>query len=264
MAPFRYRDEDESLGTTLGSLALGAVAGFALGVVVAQKVGGLSGLAARVRERIGAAADLELDAERDELQDDPEADSAETELEERVLEAYRNDPILAERAIDIGAIGDGIIELSGWVGDAEETTHAVTVARGVPGVETVVNRLVVGEREELFEANARRFEDGDPALTEARWEGQRVGTGRRRQGKSGQEPDRHADPKPELEERWLSKEQALDNAAEDTAGTAERRRSSKKSARGDRSGGSPVAPSGVPKADHVAEPESAPDTHRAN
>ena len=30
------------------------------------------------------------------------------ELEERVLEAFRNDPILAERAIDIGAIGDGI------------------------------------------------------------------------------------------------------------------------------------------------------------
>ena len=28
-------------------------------------------------------------------------------LEERVLEAFRNDPMLAERAVDIGAIGDG-------------------------------------------------------------------------------------------------------------------------------------------------------------
>ena len=36
-------------------------------------------------------------------------------LEERVLEAFHNDPVLAERAIDIGAIGTGVIELTGWV-----------------------------------------------------------------------------------------------------------------------------------------------------
>ena len=264
MAPFRYRDEDDSLGSTLGGLALGAVAGFALGVVLAQKVGGISGLAARVRERLGAGPSDELADEQDEIEESVEEDFEGSALEERVLEAYRNDPVLAERAIDIGAIGDGIIELSGWVNDEGETEHAVTIARGVPGVETVVNRLTVGDREEMLDENARRFRDGDPALTEARWEGQRVGTGRRRQGKSGQESDRHADPKPDLEERWLSKDNALENAADDTAGIAERRRSSKRSVRGDRTGGSPVAPTGVPKADHVADPESAPDAHRAD
>jgi hypothetical protein len=42
-------------------------------------------------------------------------------------------------------------------------------------------------------------------------------------------------------------------------GIAERRKKSKKQAQGDRTGGAPIAPSGVPKADHVADPGSAGD-----
>jgi len=80
-----------------------------------------------------------------------------------------------------------------------------------------------------------------------------VGTGRRRQGTSD-EPGRHADPKPILEDRWQSTQAALRNAAEETEGTAERRTRAKRAVRGDRTGGSPVAPTGVPKADHVAHP----------
>ena len=79
----------------------------------------------------------------DDDESDSEIDEEDEILEERVLEAFRNDPILSERAIDIGAIGDGIIELTGWVHEADEATHAVTITRGVPGVETVVNRLDV-------------------------------------------------------------------------------------------------------------------------
>jgi hypothetical protein len=90
-------------------------------------------------------------------------------------------------------------------------------------------------------------------LTEARWEGHRVGTGRRRQGTS-QEADRHADPKLVLEDRWMREEQELRNAAEETEALAERRRAAKKAGRGDRTGGAPVAPTGVPKGDHVADP----------
>ena len=60
----------------------------------------------------------------------------------------------------------------------------------------------------------------------------------------------------ELEDRWLSEQEALRNAADDTEGLAERRRAAKKkSGRADRSGGSSVAPGGVPKADHVREPD---------
>src|SRR6185503_11082036 len=50
--------------------------------------------------------------------------------------AFRNDPILAERAVDIGSIGEGLIELAGWGATATESEHAVTLARGVPGVAT--------------------------------------------------------------------------------------------------------------------------------
>ena len=138
-------------------------------------------------------------------------------LEERVLEAFNNDPILAERAIDIGSMGTGVIELSGWVDNDEEAEHAMTLARGVVGVETVLNRLMVDDEEEQLDDNIRRFQEGDPALREAGWEGQQVGTGKRRQGTSA-EVDRHADPKPGLEDRWLGKREALKNAADELPG----------------------------------------------
>jgi len=262
MAAFRYRDRD-STASGLVFLAAGAIAGAAAGIFLAQRFGGLSGLTSRIRERFGAEDEegsARLSGEDyvgqvDELDDSDEA------LEERVLEAFRNDPILSERAVDIGAIGDGIIELTGWVHAEAEATHAVTVARGVPGVETVVNRLAVREEEEEFNDAAQRYAEGDPALTEARWEGQGVGTGRRRQGTSA-ELDRHADPRPELEDRWLSEEQALRAAAEETQDVGERRKGKKGQPKGDRTEGGPVAPTGVPKADHVADPESARDVMR--
>jgi hypothetical protein len=255
MSPLRYRDDDSQTSGLL-YLAAGAVLGLAAGLVVADRFGGFSSLTAKLRERVARRRDVDED-ESDELDEDDEG------LEERVLEAFRNDPILSERAIDIGAIGDGIIELTGWVHEADEATHAVTITRGVPGVETVVNRLDIrleaGEDTEVEE-----IDDATNApLPGGRWEGQQVGTGRRRQGNSS-ESDRHEDPKPELEDRWLDKNQALREAAGETEGIAERRRSTKKTARGDRTGGSPIAPTGVPKADHVADPDSAPDSMRAD
>ena len=259
---FRYRDED-SLGPSVLSLAVGALAGFVAGVVLAQRVGGLEGITERLRSRrdqLASSVRRRFEEEEEQFDDelDEQAMDAEAELEERVLEAFRNDPILSERAVDIGAVGEDVIELTGWVHTDDEADHAVTVARGTPGVGTVVNRLLVGEEEQRLATNARRHEEGDPALTDARWEGQQVGTGRRRQGTSD-DPDRHADPRVGLEDRWLSEEEAIRNAAEDTAGIAERRKAAKKASRGDRTGGSPVAPTGVPKADHVKDPESAPE-----
>src|SRR5574338_890085 len=250
MSPLRYRDDDSQTSGLL-FLAAGAVLGLAAGLVVADRFGGFSSLTARLRERVARRRD-EDDYESDELVEDDEA------LEERVLEAFRNDATLSERAIDIGAIGDGIIELTGWVHEADEATHAVTITRGVPGVETVVNRLDVRLGESAGETDEI---DDDPSapLPGGRGEGQQVGTGRRRQGNSS-EADRHEDPKPELEDRWLGTEQAIRDSAGEIEGHAERRRSVKKTPRGDRTGGSPIAPTGVPKADHVAEPPSAPDS----
>ena len=262
MSRFRHRDDDSSSTAIVVGALVGAVAGFAAGMLVAQRVGGFSGLKSRLRRRAGAQDEGRIGAhgvadEEDEFEDveedEVEGESYDETLEERVLEAFRNDPILCERAIDIGSLNDGVIELAGWVEDEDESRHAVTIARGVPGVDTVVNRIALGDEERRFEDAARRFRDGDPSLTEARWEGGQVGTGRRRQGTSA-EMDRHADPKAVLEERWQRTDDAIRNAADDTAGLAERRTRAKRAVRGDRTGGSPVAPTGVPKGDHVANP----------
>lgn len=262
MSPLRYRDDEGShTGTVLGVL-VGAVAGFAVGMLVAQRVGGFSGLKSSLRRRAGARIDALRGREEEEEEfEDIEEDELESEdydetLEDRVLEAFRNDPILAERAVDIGSIGDATIELAGWVEDDSEATHAVTIARGVPGVDTVVNRIAIGNEERRFADAARRVREGDPSLTETRWEGRGVGTGRRRQGTSD-EPDRHATPKQPLEDRWQRADQAIIDAADDLDGSADRRARAKRAVRGDRTAGGPVAPTGVPKADHVVNPMDA-------
>jgi osmotically-inducible protein OsmY len=276
MSPFRYRDDESNVASAL-YVALGALAGFAAGVVVAQQYGGISGITSKIRDRIGSirngtsdnedddeahlgahAHDHSYDEDDDEGYDD-EADEgpldATEELEERVLEAFRNDPILSERAIDIGAIDDGIVELTGWVNADDEAQQAVVVARGVPGVETVVNRLAVRAEEDLYDELADRYEDGDPSLTEGQWEGQSVGTGQRRQGTSA-EVDRHEDSRTDLEEKILDK--VYLDADEEAEIKAERRHKAKPP-RGGRTDGSPIAPTGVPKSDHVADPMNAPD-----
>ena len=286
MSPFRYRDEppyiydeedEESSSRSALYIAIGAAAGFAAGVLMAERFGGFKGLTERIKDTFGAGGageeEEEFDYEGlDEDEFDPDFDEGDEdlkpskaslngveELEERVLEAFRNDPILSERAIDIGAVESGIIELTGWVNSDDESHQAVVIARGVPGVDTVVNRLAIRSDEDLFDDAAHKYEDGDPPFTERHWEGQQVGTGRRRQGNST-EIDRHADPRNVLEDRSLKEDKAFMAAAEDIPDAAERRTTkAKKTARGGRNDGSSVAPSGVPKADHVADPETLQD-----
>lgn len=265
MSYLRFQDEDESSVTgTVTSVLLGAVAGFAVGMLVAQRVGGFSGLANRVRSSLPEGVVGELTgtqpvvaddyADYDDYEDDElEASEEGSELEERVLEAFRNDPIMSERAVDIGGIGEETIELAGWVNTEEEAEHAVVLARGVPGVTTVVNRIAIGEEEERLRDHAGRFAAGDDDHTEAHWEGRTIGTGKRRQGTSA-DLDRHADPRVRLEELTTSAQAEILQAADDIEGLAERRQREKKVVKGDRTGGAPVAPTGVPKGDHVAKP----------
>ena len=259
MSPFRYHDE-ESTATGALYVTLGALAGFAAGIVVAQHYGGLTGLTDRIRERVGRAQARDTDTDEHETLDetnDDEYDDHERpldpteELEERVLEAFRNDPILSERAIDIGALDEGIVELTGWVNAADEADQAVVITRGVPGVDTVVNRLAIRSEEDLFDEAADDYEAGDATLTESHWEGQNVGTGRRRQGNSG-EVDRHGGPKQELEEKALGR--IYLDTEDETDVKAERRERTKKAAKTGRADGLPAAPGGVPKSDHVANP----------
>ena len=190
MRKIEVREPESSAGATITTIVVGVAAGFAVGMYVAQRMGGFGGLAARLRPRRRSGAtrtdeyyeaagedflgetdlgdddadladshadgadDADEFADDDEFADEEEVAEAEAGaapdgagpvLEERVLEAFNNDPILSERAIDIGAIGPGDIELEGWVDDDEEAEHAVTLARGVPGVRSVANRLMVDE-----------------------------------------------------------------------------------------------------------------------
>jgi hypothetical protein len=243
MTRIRYRDRDDSIAGTFTGIVVGALAGFAVGVIVAQKTGGVSGLAARLRERARGLREEMLrpdiyDEAWDEVEDDEDGTFA--ALERNVLEAFKNDEILAGRAVDLSALNEDTVELSGWVHSEDESQHAVTIARGVPGVATVVNRLSIGDEEARLADAARRREQGDAAYMESHWEGQRVGTGRRRQGNSS-EPDRHADPKPGLESRWLDESEAMRNAADDIARPQPLR------------GKGPASTRGVPKADHVGD-----------
>jgi len=160
----RTRVESDSSGKLIAA-AVGAVAGLALGVLVAQKLGGLEGIRGRVRRRFGVAtAGEELDLDRlrefegdtfadeplgEEFEDDELADEEEdeeaAELEARVLAAFVADPVFRERAVDIGALEPSVIELSGWVATKAERMRATSIARNIPGVVTVVNELLVGD-----------------------------------------------------------------------------------------------------------------------
>jgi hypothetical protein len=184
--PFMHREEKSR---PLLFLAAGALAGLAAGYFVSQKLGGISGIADRLRGKKGfrgtslrggpahGAYDEDLfgDEEMGAGAFHPTDLSPNEELEERVLEAFYNDPILCERAVDIGALEDGIIELTGWVNTPDEATHAVTIANGVPGVETIVNRLTIRLEEAQRDFQAVMYNQGDPSLTEAQWEGEQAG-----------------------------------------------------------------------------------------
>ena len=70
----------------------------------------------------------------------------ETALDARVLVAFSNDPVLASRDVEIESGDNATIVLHGRVHTAREVEHAVTIARGVPGVAAVRQHLSVRDR----------------------------------------------------------------------------------------------------------------------
>jgi osmotically-inducible protein OsmY len=64
-------------------------------------------------------------------------------LEERVLDALGEEPLLGARAIEIAVVGDGVVELTGTVHAIEEVARASALVRSVPGVSMVLNRIDV-------------------------------------------------------------------------------------------------------------------------
>jgi hypothetical protein len=112
------------------------------------------------------------------------------ELESAVVDALRHDEHAGGSAIDVAAVAPGVIELSGSATDWMAARRAVEVTQGVPGVSTVVNRLDIEALENQLSRTRQRFASGDPSLTEPAWNTAGAGMGRRRQGNSGEPPQR--------------------------------------------------------------------------
>ncbi|MGH7554758.1 MAG: BON domain-containing protein [Longimicrobiales bacterium] len=102
-------------------------------------------------------------------------------IEDATVGALRQDTVAGNRAIEVAALGNGIIELTGVVRDLGEAHHAVDIAQRVDGVHTVINRMTLGDVEKHLADTRERKRAGDPQLEETQWYGMNVGTGRRRQ-----------------------------------------------------------------------------------
>ncbi|MBX3175286.1 MAG: BON domain-containing protein [Gemmatimonadaceae bacterium] len=88
--------------------------------------------------------DDDLDADADDDADEDEEPVS--EIGSRVLEAFVNDPVLVERDVEIEADENGAVLLHGAVRASKEIPHAVTIAKGVPGVTSVRQRLKVSRK----------------------------------------------------------------------------------------------------------------------
>lgn len=167
---------------------LGALGGMAIGAFLLRGFGApareavsrvLADVPARVRRGAGRAGEPERPGR---LQRAPQVQDELLLLEDAVLDAFLDDGVLAERGIDVGAISEGIVELSGSVYTRAEAIHAVAVAQGVPGVATVVNRMDIDDERERLHP---RFDDSSEGRDmSGEWTGHQSGMGSRRQGES--------------------------------------------------------------------------------
>ncbi|HYJ80040.1 MAG TPA: BON domain-containing protein [Longimicrobiaceae bacterium] len=159
--------------------ALGAAGGLAAGLFLAGSADApAGGVGGRLR---GVALNLRPGrlrrARREQLQL--------VRLEDAVLEAFLHDEVLSERAVDVGAISPGIVEISGAVRTPDEAERAVRTARGVGGVDTVVNRMEV---EDDLRRHRRDDTDSGGGTMAGEWTGRGVGMGARRQGGETEPP----------------------------------------------------------------------------
>jgi hypothetical protein len=114
-------------------------------------------------------------------------------LEKRVIRALRADNAARDQAIDVGALGAGVIELSGYVETEELAREVVDLVDRVPGVHAVFNRMDIRSVEARLRDNRTRNSD----RSGTRWYGGSVGIGRRRQNPATDPArrDDHADLK---------------------------------------------------------------------
>jgi hypothetical protein len=83
-------------------------------------------------------------------------------LAESVRTALLGDPALATHDWRPLAVSRGVVELAGWVPDRRTRTRAIRVARGVPGLEDLIDSILV-RGEDDFNAPPELVVDGRSA-----------------------------------------------------------------------------------------------------
>ena len=124
------RDDESRRGNVLG-IVLTAIGAFAIGATAGMALGGAMGAVnrGRVRDtfnRIGRGAGRAPD-----------------DLGPMVLAALREDEATSDLDLHVHVAEPGLVELTGVVSDATVRRVAGDVARSVPGVEVVVNRIML-------------------------------------------------------------------------------------------------------------------------
>jgi len=156
--------DDATHGATLMAAIGGALAGVAIGLILAHRFGGVEGIRRRVRAAMRGGDHLEAQRESegeafadeplDEGYDDEIDEALEEEIDEeahaleaRVLAAFLADPVLRDRPVDISVVDGSVIELSGWVRTRTERQRAAKLAREAAGDGTIANELMIGDPE---------------------------------------------------------------------------------------------------------------------
>jgi len=196
--------ELEETGNHKLAYTLGALGGLVVGGLLLRAFGG-------GREEEDGAEDATQGATRERvatpparfrparLRRPPGEQDALMVLEDTVLDAFMGDDALRECGIDVGAISQGIVELSGSVWTRDQSHRAVAVAQGVHGVATVVNRMEIEAERGRLHPRVETEDDEGFEMSGAEWTGNQSGMGRRRQG-SDTDPARPDDSRHQIEE----------------------------------------------------------------
>ncbi len=143
---------------------------------------------------------------------DRELEGALAHLEEDVVELLRGDQRIAGQPIEVAALAQGIVELSGSVETREDSERAMAVAQRAAGVRTVLNRLDVLEEADRLDDGRRRPGGPGTPRADTRWTGLGVGIGRRRQGRQTDPPQR--DDRVDLVQEALGVDRAVEQTSE--------------------------------------------------
>lgn len=129
--PLIVRTEPEENPVAIAlTAAFGFAAGLIVGMVTGEMLGDLRSDRVRRAMRRIRGRDGEPSVEPDVVR-------------EAVAEALRENDVTAALTIEVHAPGTGLIELTGIVPDAMVRQAAGEIARGIPGADVVVNRILV-------------------------------------------------------------------------------------------------------------------------